>query len=255
MKKFILTLIKTVLIAVIVLCVGKVGIKSNGYYKAEKSHLKVKSIKESSINNDSNIKTYNDSNVNNDIDVTTNCDSDSNLISANEDFKFWLKIDNTNIDYPVVQGKDNDFYLKHDFFKSKNASGSIFLDYRVNNKSRNNIIYGHNMKNGSMFANIELFKDEKFFNENKFITIEKNNKQYIYEIFSVYYLDAKNTDYLQCNFNSDEEFDNFIHCIKERSLFKSNKELNSNDIITLSTCSYEGKNFRTAVHAQLIEIN
>lgn len=248
MKKFILTLIKTVLIAVIVLCIGKVGIKSNAYHKAEESNLKAKSIKESSV-----IETYNDDNINTDIDY--DADSDSNLISANEDFKFWLKIDNTNIDYPVVQGKDNDFYLKHDFFKSKNASGSIFLDYRVNNESKNTVIYGHNMKNGSMFANIELFKDEKFFNENKFITIEKNNKQYIYEIFSVYYLEGKNADYLQCNFNSDEEFDNFIHHIKERSLFKSNKELNSNDIITLSTCSYEGKNFRTAVHAQLIEIN
>lgn len=248
MKKFILTLIKTVLIAVIVLCIGKVGIKSNAYHKAEESNLKAKSIKESSV-----IETYNDGNINTDIDY--DADSDSNLISANEDFKFWLKIDNTNIDYPVVQGKDNDFYLKHDFFKSKNASGSIFLDYRVNNESKNTVIYGHNMKNGSMFANIELFKDEKFFNKNKFITIEKNNKQYIYEIFSVYYLEGKNADYLQCNFNSDKEFDNFIHRIKERSLFKSNKELNSNDIITLSTCSYEGKNFRTAVHAQLIKIN
>lgn len=241
MKKFILTLIKTVLIAVIVLCVGKVGIKSNGYYKAEESNLKVQAIKESSVIIDSNIETYND--------------SDSNLISTNEDYRFWLKINNTNIDYPVVQGKDNDFYLKHDFFKSKSASGSIFLDYRVNNESKNTVIYGHNMKNGSMFADIKLFKDEKFFNENKFITIEKNNKQYIYEIFSVYYIDGKNVDYLQCNFNSDKEFDDFIHRIKERSLFKSNKELNSNDIITLSTCSYEGKNFRTAVHAQLIDIN
>lgn len=221
------TLINLVLIGIMAFCGYKVINKLNSYDKAEKSMAKVQSMKSS---------------------------ADDSLSSQNEDFRFWLKIDNTKINYPVVQGNDNDFYLKHDFFKEESISGSVFLDYRVNKDSKNAIIYGHNMKDGSIFKDVELFKDEKFFNNNKFINITKDNKEYVYEVFSVYYLSGEKTSHLQTNFNSDKEFSDYLNTVKENSLFQSEKEINLNDIITLSTCSYEGKNFRTVVHAQLVEV-
>lgn len=220
------TLINLILVGIIAFCGYKVVNKLNSYNKAEKSMTKVQSMKSS---------------------------ADDSLYSQNEDFRFWLKIDNTKVDYPVVQGKDNDFYLKHDFFKEESISGSVFLDYRVNKDSKNAIIYGHNMKDGSIFKDIELFKDENFFNNNKFINITKDGKEYVYEVFSVYYLSGEKTSHLQTNFNSDAEFSNYLDTVKDNSLFQSEKEINSNDIITLSTCSYEGKNFRTVVHAQLVD--
>ena len=230
MKKIILTLTKTLLTAGLVLSLGKIAIKSNAYVEADKTTKEVVSIKNSNTSEDANEK----------------------LSNKNDDFKFWISIDNTKINHPVVQGEDNEFYLNHDFNKSKNSAGSIFIDSRVNSDSKNVVVYGHNMKNGSMFADIELFKNKEFFDNNKFIVVEKDGIQYIYEVFSVYYLSGENTDYLQTNFSSCEEFANFIHLAKERSLFDSNKEISSENILTLSTCSYEGNNFRTAIHAQLV---
>lgn len=222
-KKITLNLI---LVAVIAFCGFKVLEKNNQYKKSEASMSQVRTIKES---------------------------ADTSIESQNEDYRFWINIDNTKIDYPVVQGNDNEFYLKHDFFKKENIAGSIFMDYRVNETSKNKVIYGHNMKNGSMFKDVELFKDENFFNQNEFIKINKNGKEYTYKVFSVYYTSGENTDYLQTDFSNDTEFNKFLETASNKSLFQSNHKLNNKEIITLSTCSYEGDNFRTVVHAQLVK--
>ncbi|WP_270531981.1 class B sortase, partial [Paraclostridium sordellii] len=86
-----------------------------------------------------------------------------NLITINPNYKFWLKLDNTNIDYPVVQTDNNDYYLNYDFYNKLSSSGSIFMDYRDNVKSKNIILYGHNMRNKTMFNNLLKFKDKDFF--------------------------------------------------------------------------------------------
>lgn len=221
------TLINIILIGAFIIC----GFKSinilTDYKKASESTIVVQSMKSS---------------------------GDNAFISKNEDFRFWIKINNTEIDYPVVQGVDNEFYLKHDFFKEESVAGSVFVDYRVNAESKNTILYGHNMKDGSMFSDVELFKNKEFFDNNRLITISKDNKDYIYEVFSVYYLSGAKTNHLKVNFDSEEDFLNYLTAVKENSLFSTEKELNSNDILTLSTCSYEGKNFRTVVYAQLIDV-
>lgn len=231
MKKNIKTLINIIGITIVLFCTYMVLDIQNEYKQAEVSTEKVKSIKSSSKSS-----------------------KDTSLYNANNDFKFWIDIDNTNIDYPVVQGKDNDFYLTHDFFKEESIAGSVFLDYRINNKSKNLIVYGHNMKDNTMFSDLELFKDKEFFNKNNLITISKGDKEYIYEVFSVYYISGEKTSHLQTNFNSNNDFFNYLEIVQSKSLFKSKKELTSNEILTLSTCSYEFKNYRTVVHAQLIEV-
>ena len=95
------------------------------------------------------------------------------LWAENPDTVGWITIEGTNINYPIVKGTDNDFYLNHDFNGEENIAGSIYLDFESQGDfdGRNNIIYGHNMKNGSMFKDVVRYKDEAYFKEHQFFTI------------------------------------------------------------------------------------
>ncbi len=129
------------------------------------------------------------------------------------------------------------------------------MDYRDNKDSQNIILYGHNMKNKTMFNNLLKFNNANFFNENNKIRIIKDNKEYIYEIFSVYAIDGE-YNYLTTNFDTSQDFKKYIENIRSKSLFKSNVDVTDNDkIITLSTCSYEFDNARTVVYGKLITTN
>jgi sortase B len=109
------------------------------------------------------------------------------------------------------------------------------------------------MKNKTMFAQLTKFKDKNFFNENNLIKVEYKNNTYIYEVFSVYTADLNNEDYLKVDFKDENDYKKYINYIKDKSLYKNDIELNSNDnLITLYTCSYEFENARTIVHAKLI---
>lgn len=176
------------------------------------------------------------------------------LISINNDTKAWLKLNNTTINFPIVQTTDNDFYLNHDFNKDNNANGWAFIDYRNNldNMDQNTIIYGHNTKSNTMFATLKYALKESWYkNEaNQTITFNTPNKQMKFKIFSVYVVDNTN-DYLYINF-SDEDFTNFINLIKGRSIYDFGVDVTTNDkIITLSTCSDRG-NKRLVVHGKLL---
>ncbi|MGL5069571.1 MAG: class B sortase [Sarcina sp.] len=182
----------------------------------------------------------------------------NDLLSINSDYKFRLKINNTNIDYPVVKGKDNTFYLENDFYKKPLSDGSIFLDYKNNfAQDFNNIIFGHNMKNSNMFSNLNKFKDENFFKNNNEITITDKEYTYTYKVFSVYVLDSKeNIDYLYDINNSEItniKKDSYLNLLKAKSMFKSPDITLSSNILTLITCSYEFDDAKTIVHANLID--
>lgn len=195
-------------------------------------------------------------NIYNDIrDSVPNENKHSTLTKVNTDYRLWLNIENTNIDYPVVQGIDNDFYLTHDFNKNPLASGSIFMDYKNDfDKDKSIIIYGHHMKNKTMFQELANFKDENFFKNNNIISIEHKDKTYTYEVFSTYVADLSK-DYLKTHFENDDEYTDYLNYILRRSLFSSDIKLTSKDkIITLYTCSYEFKDARTIVHAKLISV-
>ncbi|AYE33762.1 class B sortase [Clostridium septicum] len=178
---------------------------------------------------------------------------DKSMLEVNNEYRFWIKVENTNIDYPVAQGKDNDYYINHDFNKNENISGAIFLDYRNNFiNDLNTIVYGHHMRNETMFNNLVKFKDSNFFNENNKIKIIYDGKELEYKVFSVYVIDDKN-NYLITNFNNNNEYNNYIKEIRDRSLYKNDVEVTDKDkIITLSTCSFEFEGARTVVHGKLI---
>ncbi len=166
---------------------------------------------------------------------------DEEIKEVNEDIVGWLKVDNTKIDYPVVKGEDNKFYLTHDLDKNKNSAGWIFMDYKNNLDDQNIVIYGHHRRDGSMFGTIDkLFKS----NGGK-ITLVINGENRIYQIFSIY--KTTSTDYY-----ASRNFDNLEETIKE-FLDKSEvdfkqKDISTEQIITLSTCTNDNKG-RIVVHA------
>ncbi|ELC8443189.1 class B sortase [Clostridium perfringens] len=178
------------------------------------------------------------------------------LYSINSDYIGWINIENTTIDYPIVKGDNNEFYLTRDFNKQYLKTGSIFMDYRNEGfKDRNVVIYGHNMKDNSMFGSLDKFKDLDYLRKNKYISITtKDDEKFIYEIFGVYVTSADDTECISINFNKEEDFCKYIDRILNKSIYNLNVDIKSTDkILTLSTCSYEFSNARLVIHAKLIK--
>lgn len=176
------------------------------------------------------------------------------LKESNTDYRGWITVENTDIDYPIVQGTDNDFYLKHDFNKKESISGCVFMDYLNEvDKDDNIILYGHNMRNGSMFSKLQNFKENEFFYQNNKVIIKDEAGEHTYEVFSVYVL--KPGDKLgKINYSSADEFNEYIKFIKNKSFYASDIKVEKGDkILTLVTCTYEIDDARTIVHAKLIK--
>ena len=173
---------------------------------------------------------------------------------TNKDVIGWLKVNGTNINYPFVQAKDNKYYLTHSFDKSYNSAGWLFLDYRNNSTdNRNIIIYAHGRNDKTMFGSLRTVLTKNWLsNQNNYvikISTEKENS--LWQIFSVYHIPTT-SDYLQTNFDSDIEYQEFLDMIKDRSSYNFNTSVNSNDnILTLSTC-YNNSD-KIVVHAKLIK--
>jgi len=155
---------------------------------------------------------------------------DPRIKSINKDIIGWLIVDNTNIDYPIVQTSNNDYYLNHNLDKEYSSAGWIFMDSRNSLDDQNLIIYGHHRRDGSMFGSIDnLLKNTK---DGK-ITLIVDNETINYSIFSIYKADTK-YDYRETNYNN---FDKKILEFKEKSLYNFDVDLNNKaQIITLSTC-------------------
>lgn len=182
-------------------------------------------------------------------------DTFDELQKINRDIKGWISIANTRVNYPILQAKDNEYYLERSYDRKVIINASIFMDFRNNPSefNENTILYGHNMKDGSMFHDVINFKKKDFFNKNKIISIDTPNGSYNWEVFSVYVTDVK-FDYLITQFSDKKEYSGFINTISNKSMFKSTVKVTSSDkILTLSTCSYEFKNARTVVHAKLLK--
>ena len=180
----------------------------------------------------------------------------SSLKRINSEAKGYLIVKNTEISYPVVQHSDNNYYLKYDFYKNKTSMGWVFFDYRndVSNLDDNNIIYGHSMKNGTMFGTLKkvLTTSWRKDADNMIISLDTENGSYKFKIFSSYKVDYT-TDYLRTNFDSAEEKEEFIKLIRGRSSFKTNDSVTADDkILTLSTCA-GGNNRRLVVHAVMLK--
>ena len=179
------------------------------------------------------------------------------LKKINTDIIGWLEIPNTKINYPVLQGKDNEYYMTHNYKKEKSKNGSIFLskDYNWDIPSSNLLIYGHNNKNGTMFQELLNYEDFNFYKEHPTIRFTTATEDMEFEIISVfksrvYYKSEQNVFryYFFINANTKAEYDDFINNAKAASLYDIKKAANYGEqLITLSTCSYHVKDGRFAV--------
>lgn len=169
------------------------------------------------------------------------------LHEINTDLIAWIKVPNTNIDYPVAcySGEDQNFYLDHNMYKESQFAGCIFMqDVNETDFSEyNTVLYGHNMRNGSMFADLHKFGDKDFFAENRYIYIYMPDKVHIYEIFAAYTTNDININALY-NFGSKNDYTQYINDIYNGLALNgilSDEVLATGEekMITLSTCSSE----------------
>lgn len=175
------------------------------------------------------------------------------LKNINEDIIGWIKIENMEINYPIVQTINNEFYLKKDIYKEYDACGSIFMDYK-NNKNftdKNNVIYGHHIKSGIMFADlVKIYKGKMGTDITVHIytpTIER-----IYKVFSSY--ESEPEDYAINTGITEAQYDEFIENLANKSNIDYGiSPEQSNQILTLSTCDSTGKR-RILIHAKLEEV-
>ncbi len=178
---------------------------------------------------------------------------------ANPEIYGWIKVDGTGIDYAVVKGGNNDYYLNHTVTKAYNENGSIFADFRCEDSiinNRNTVLYGHNsVYRNQMFNQITKFLDKSFFTENKYITVYTIDGIYRYEIFAVY--ETYSTySYSKIYFETDEEFIDWCTEMKGNSVFerKTRRFTGQSKIITLSTCTNGYYSRRYSLQGRLVSI-
>lgn len=168
---------------------------------------------------------------------STNIKDINKLENEYEGATGYIDIPNTNISYPIMQGEDNSYYLKHLPNGDRNKMGSIFLDYRNNGfNDKNTIIYGHNFNNGTMFSDLLNYKSFEFYKNHSNYKIYTSDKVIEVAIFAVYIADATK-DELPINFESTD-FDDYLDMVLESNLINSEVSIDSEDnLITLCTCS------------------
>lgn len=179
------------------------------------------------------------------------------LFDANSDMAGWLKVPGTNIDYPVMQTKDDEeYYLHRNFWGKDDKNGTLFLDARsdLNAESENLIVYGHNMKSGAMFGSLEEYLEQSYEAEHSKIYFYTKTQEREYEIISVFRSEIYGKDddtfkYYDCiKLTSQEKFNDFYQNIKALSLYDTGVTAEFGDeFITFSTCSYHTKNGRLVV--------
>lgn len=181
---------------------------------------------------------------------------------ANPDVIGWIQIDDTVIDYPVVRGADNSFYLGHDVEKKKSKYGAIFMDFRnaESYQQRHIIIYGHNMKNGTMFHDLMNFKQKEFFDAHRTIKLYWDGVETEWQVYLAYIIMPNTIYHIHVRFADNQEFANIMNQTIEYA--KTVKPMNydptvtikpDDKVITLSTCTYEYDGSYFAVMAKRVK--
>ena len=171
------------------------------------------------------------------------------LAGKNSDYAGWITVRGTSIDYPVVQTDNNDFYLKRDFYKNKNASGVPFIDCECTPESLNTIIYAHNMKDGSMFAPLAKFADKSYFDAHGSVIYGDE-----YKVFAVFRTSVgSDNEFFYRDFadlTDEGKYNEYVNEVIDRALCRSGYTPVFGDrLLTLSTCAYNSENERIVVLA------
>lgn len=176
------------------------------------------------------------------------------LKKVNSDVIGWIYVPNTEISYPLVMGDDNQYYVNYTYNHANLSSGSIFADYRNSSDltDQNTIIYGHNMKNGSMFGNLKKMGGQEYYEKHKYVYIYTESGVNKYKIYSAYTTTTSSSAYTY-SFSSESAFQNFLNYTVRYSAITAEITPTVEDtVITLSTCTSASNDGRFVVHAVLI---
>ncbi len=174
----------------------------------------------------------------------------------NADVVGWLYGEGSPIDYPVVLGRDNEYYLTHLFDNQRNKLGSLFMDYRNcgDFSDKNTVIYGHNMKDGSMFASLTRYKEQAYFDSHSTMTLYTPAGDFVIVLFAGIVADG-DYEFIRFEFQNGEDFTDYINNVRRNSTFKSELVVDPDDrIVTLCTCSYDFNNARFALFGVLRDL-
>lgn len=182
----------------------------------------------------------------------------ADLYEENKDLAGWLSIEDTKIDYPVMQSEDDAYYLHHDFYGQDSKYGCLYVKAQADlDVGTNFIIYGHNMKDGSMFGELDLYGKESFFKEHPAVSFDTLYEERTYDIIAVFRSQVYRADdevfkyYQFYQADTPEEFEDFYDSIKELSLYDTGVEAEFGDsFLTLSTCAYHVQGGRLVVVAK-----
>lgn len=176
------------------------------------------------------------------------------ILAVAPDYKGWLTVEGTNIDYPVVQGKDNDYYLDHSFDGQQTRFGALFIDKDyVAGESSNRTIYAHNLKNGQGFATLLKYRDQSFYQQYpSFVYEDLEGEQTTYDVIAAFHVDLTQPDYfvynLPMDFSNAAQRESYVSQLKRHARYDTGFTLSEGDeIITLSTCSYNTDDERFVV--------
>lgn len=262
-EKMLSYMIASVLVLMAVYCGSKVGLWGNENDDVDRQMTEVQDLVVERIVEDrtpvaDSFEIQNTANTNQKTDYgkLALVDVDfSKLKKVNADTVAYIKIDGLDVNAPVVQTSDNDYYLEHSFDKSANSAGWIFGDFRNDwtNLKANTIVYGHNRKNYTMFGSLKLILEQNWpaKNKNCFVYVSTETENMVFEMFSAYNIPTT-SDYLQNEFDTKEEYGTFLDMLKNRSEVDFEAKPSEDDkIITLSTC-YTNTS-KTVVHAKLVK--
>lgn len=169
----------------------------------------------------------------------------------------WLYLPNTPINYPLVQGQDNSYYLHRFLDGSENGGGTLFVDFVCPSdfSGRNTIIYGHNMRDGSMFALIDDYADVRFYEQHPVMYLNTPKQNYRIEFFSGFTTDPESFVY-SVDFASENDYVAFLNSLLASSEIRCGTTVSSSDrVVTLSTCTYSGEDVRFVLCGKLVEID
>lgn len=175
----------------------------------------------------------------------------ASLQELNSDAVGWIEIPDTAISYPLVHTTDNTYYLTHTFDKKSNRSGSIFIETSnaTDFSDLHTIIYGHNMKNGSMFAGLKNYDTKSYAEAHPYIYVDLADGSHCYQIFSAHEADETDITYT-IGYRANDTYASFLDSLKNASLYDTGVEVTQDDsVITLSTCTKNGEK-RFVVHAK-----
>jgi len=231
------------------------------YYNAGQSAKNFEGVKELIVQNNTKSNTKTSQPSESTVEpVITSAEKYSKVYEKNKDFVGWIFIEDTNVNYPVVQKKDvKDYYLKRSFEKEYSSFGTPYVDEECDiSASDNLVIYGHHMKNGSMFSDICDYKRKSFWEEHKIINFDTLYGYGTYEVLAAFKIsETAQNKFKYFNFinaANEKKFDEFISECKKRSFYDTGVPAKYGDkLITLSTCEYSVENGRMVVVAKKIE--